>query len=196
MSCLPRALGRNRTDTNNLHSCCTTSGRGRTGASGWTRTNTRPGKNRLLCIRATEAMPRRGVTLALARMSYSVVMPFAPCRCRRVELSFPDSESDVLPIERNPIVVGLSRLGSACPKTSRARRGFFLERAPRSRRLFQPSLRIGIPSRNHLLMLTDDRSHLFHTRRSALERPFDSRRRHRNGMKDLERFVKDCDSAD
>ena len=34
-------------------------GLAREGASDWTRTNTLPGKNRLLCLGATEAMPRR-----------------------------------------------------------------------------------------------------------------------------------------
>jgi hypothetical protein len=34
----------------------------------------------------------------------------AAVRIERVELPFPDSESGVLPIEQNPIVVGLKRL--------------------------------------------------------------------------------------
>src|SRR5664279_3560169 len=63
-------------------------------------------------------------------------------------------------------------------------------------------LRIGIPSSNHLLgfgFVTDDRPHLSHTRRSALEGALHSCRRQHEGTSDRivvrERFVKDCASA-
>jgi hypothetical protein len=135
----------------------------------------------------------------------SHVQQSAAVRIERVELPFPDSESGVLPIERNPIVVDLKRfellpLGvkTRCaavtpqtqngvrgclfesvqhvvgelrielrwtrrsrglrprqeprlsarprtPKRRRARRGFFLERAPRSLRLYQPTYESGSP---------------------------------------------------
>ena len=64
-------------------------------------------------------------------------------------------------------------------------------------------LRIGIPSSNHLLgfgLITDDRPHLTHTRRSALEGALHSCRRQHEGTNNRivarERFVKDCASAE
>ena len=64
-------------------------------------------------------------------------------------------------------------------------------------------LRIGIPSSNHLLgfgFITDDRPHLSHTRRSALEGALHSCRRQHEGTSNrivaTKRFVKDCDLYD
>ena len=64
-------------------------------------------------------------------------------------------------------------------------------------------LRIGIPLSNHLLgfgFITDDRPHLSHTRRSALEGALHScRRQHEetsNRIVATKRFVKDCDLYD
>ncbi len=145
------ALGRNRTDASGLRNSCTTVVlRGR--ASGWTRTNTLPGKNRLLCLGATEAMRRRGGLLPrrriwLSRPVHTVSLSFrsgtvdspvlqsAAVRAERVELSFPESESGVLPIERNPSLVVCCRervtpvCSPGCRKAKSPSR-FFLDGLP------------------------------------------------------------------